>query len=53
MENGVVYVEDPGRVSKFGCVPVEMGRKYRGFGIIVNSKDVGFVCLVGERKWGY
>lgn len=51
MENGVVYVEDSGRVSEFGCVPVEMGGKDGGFSIIVNTEDVCFVCLVGENKW--
>lgn len=52
MKNGVVNVEDSGRVGEFGCVPVEMGGEDRWFGIIVNSEDVCFVCLVGEYKWG-
>ena len=48
MENGVVCVEDPGRVGELGCVPVEMGGENGGLSIIVNSEDVSLVCLVGE-----
>lgn len=42
MENGVVDVEDSGRVSEFGGVPVVMGGEDRRFGEAVDSEDVGF-----------
>lgn len=52
MENGVVYMEDSGRVGEFGCVPVEVGGEDRGLCIIVDTEDICFVSLVGEYEGG-
>ena len=49
MEDGVVRVEDPGRVGELGRVPVVMGGENRRLGLRVHSDDEGLDRLIGGK----